>query len=316
MKNKNNEEKIILNESNKYLFEIKQKLDNFIQKINSRLFIFIFLIFINNILFLFIYPKKVYINHNKEINIERKAYNNKMYIYPADYLQHQLRKEKHRPILKEINKKRTFEKRFPLPKEINWKAHLLLDEIIAFLSFLTKDTVYFETGSGCSSLIAKYYTKKSYAVEGCKQWYEEGVKNGLKNNLIFRDLKVDNPIWSYPGNKSNIDDWKKYFQAYDKRYNADIILIDGRFKIATAMDLFDKIRDDTIVFIHEYQDRPSYFILENYYQYVYHWGTLMAFVKKKDVKSIPLEIQKKYLDKFLWKNWTKKINISIKNILI
>ena len=222
-----------------------------------------------------------------------------MYIYPADYLQHQLRKEIHRPILKEINKKRTFEKRFPLPKEINCKPHLHQDEIIAFLSFLTKDTVYFETGSGCSSLIAKYYTKKSYAVEGCKQWYEEGVKNGLKNNLIFRDLKVDNPIWSYPGNKSNIDDWKKYFQAYDKRYNADVILIDGRFKIATAMDLFDKIRDDTIVFIHEYPDRPSYFILENYYQYVYHWGTLMAFVKKKDVKSIPLEIQKKYWDKFL-----------------
>ena len=220
-------------------------------------------------------------------------------IYPTDFLQLRLRKEIHRPILKEINKKRTFEKRFPLPKEINCKPHLLQDEIIAFLSFLTKDTVYFETGSGCSSLIAKYYTKKSYAVEGCKQWYEEGVKNGLKNNLIFRDLKVDNPIWSYPGNKSNIDDWKKYFQAYDKRYNADVILIDGRFKIATAMDLFDKIRDDTIVFIHEYQDRPSYFILENYYQYVYHWGTLMAFVKKKDVKSIPLEIQKKYWDKFL-----------------
>lgn len=220
-------------------------------------------------------------------------------IYPTDFLQLRLRKEIHRPILKEINKKRTFEKRFPIPKEINCKIHLSKDEIIAFLSFLTKDTVYFETGSGCSSLIAKYYTKKSYAVEGCKQWYEEGVKNGLKNNLIFRDLKVDNPSWSYPGNKSSIDDWKKYFQAYDKRYNADVILIDGRFKIATAMDLFDKIRDDTIVFIHEYQDRPSYFILENYYQYVYHWGTLMAFVKKKDVKSIPLEIQKKYWDKFL-----------------
>ena len=294
MKNKNNEEKIMLNESNKYLFEIKQKLDNFVQKINSKLFIFIFLMFINNILFIFIYQKKVYMNHNKEINIERIAYKNKMYIYPADFLQLRLRKEIHRPILKEINKKRTFEKRFPLPKEINCDPHFSQDEIVAFLSFLTNDTVYFETGSGCSSLIAKYYTKKSYAVEGSKQWYEEGVKNGLKNNLIFRDLKVDNPIWSYPGNKSNIDDWKKYFQAYDRRYNADVILIDGRFKIATAMDVFDKIRDDTIVFIHEYQDRPSYFILENYYQYVYHWGTLMAFVKKKDVKIIPLEIQKKY----------------------
>ena len=83
------------------------------------------------------------------------------------------------------------------------------------------------------SIIAKYQAKKSYAVEGCKQWYEKGVKNGLKDNLIFRDLKPDNPTWSYPGNASTIKDWKNYFQAYDKSYNADVILIDGRFKVAT-----------------------------------------------------------------------------------
>ena len=47
------------------------------------------------------------------------------------------------------------------------------------------------------------------------------------------------------------------------------------------MDIFDKINDDTILFIHEYQESPSYFILESYYDYVYHWGTLVAFVKKK-----------------------------------
>ena len=207
--------------------------------------------------------------------------------------------EKNRPCLQEINKKRTFENRFPLSKEINCKPHLTEKELIAFLSFLTKNITYFETGSGCSSLIAKYYAKKSYAVEGCKEFYQQGIKNGLKENLIFHDLKPDNPLWSYPGKNSNINDWKKYFTAYDKSYNADVILLDGRFKIATAMDIFDKIKDDTIVFIHEYQERPSYFILENYYDYVYHWETLVAFVKKKDIKSIPLEIQKKYWDNSL-----------------
>ena len=165
---------------------------------------------------------------------------------------------------------------------------------MAFLSFLNKNTTYFETGSGCSSLIAKYYTKRSYAVEGCKERYEQGIKNGLKDNLIFRNLKPDNSSWSFPGKNSNINDWKKYFQSYDKNYNADVILLDGRFKVATAMDLFDKINDDTILFIHEYQERPSYFILESYYDYVYHWGTLVAFVKKKNITSIPLEIQKEY----------------------
>ena len=65
------------------------------------------------------------------------------------------------------------------------------------------------------------------------------------------------------------------------------------------MDIFDKINDDTIVLLHEYQERPSYYILEEYYKYIYHWGSLTAFIKKKDVKTIPLEVQKKYWDKFL-----------------
>lgn len=121
----------------------------------------------------------------------------------------------------------------------------------------------------------------------------------VKRYLIINDLKPDNPTWSYPGKKSNITDWKKYFQAYKKEYNANIILIDGRFKVATAMDIFDKIRNDTIILLHEYSSRPSYFILENYYNYVYHWDSLYAFVKKKNIKSIPLEIQKKYWNKFL-----------------
>ena len=60
--------------------------------------------------------------------------------------------------------------------------------LTAFLSLLTKNTIFFETGSGCSSVIAKYYAKKTYAVEGCKKYYEIGIKNGLKDILLFNDL--------------------------------------------------------------------------------------------------------------------------------
>jgi len=202
------------------------------------------------------------------------------------------------PHLNEIIKKRTFKPRLPLPKSIKCRPHLIKEELIAFLSLLTKDTIFFETGSGCSSIIAKYYAKKTYAVEGCKKFYNIGIKNGLKDVLIFKDLKPDNPTWSYPGKKSSIKDWKNYFQSYKKEYNADVILIDGRFKVATAMDIFDKIRDDAIILLHEYNSRPRYFVLENYYNYVYHWGSLYCFVKKKNIKEIPLEIQKKYWNLF------------------
>ena len=210
-----------------------------------------------------------------------------------------LKKEALLPNLKGFINRRTFERRLPLSKKIKCKPHIKDIELIGFLSLLTKQTTYFETGSGCSSIIAKYYAKKTYAVEGCKKYYDLGIKNGLKDNIIFRDLKPDNPTWSNPGKNSNLEDWKKYFQSYKKEYNADVILIDGRFKVATAMDIFNKIRNDTIVLLHEYNLRPQYYIIEDYYQYIYHWGTLFAFVKKKDIKEIPLEIQKKYLNIFL-----------------
>jgi hypothetical protein len=214
-------------------------------------------------------------------------------------LKDKLKNEEKMPHFNKVTMKRTFEKRVPLPKEIKCKPHFIYEELTAFLSFLTKDTIYFETGSGCSSILAKYYAKKTYAVEGCIKYYKIGIKNGLKDVLIFKDLKPDDFTWSFPGKKSNLNDWKNYFQSYKKEYNADVILIDGRFKVATAMDIFDKIRDDTVILLHEYFERPSYFILEEYYDYVYHWGRLYCFVKKKNIKQIPLEIQKKYWDQSL-----------------
>ena len=63
------------------------------------------------------------------------------------------------------------------------------------------------------------------------------------------------------------------------------------------MDMFGKIKDDTIILIHEFQERSIYYILENYYQYIYHWDRLAAFKKKKDINSIPIDIQQKYWNK-------------------
>ena len=197
------------------------------------------------------------------------------------------------PRLDILNKKRTLIKRLPLPKSIKCISHFRKKELIGFLSLLTNNTIFFETGSGCSSIMAKYYAKKTYAIEGCKKYYDIGIKNGLKDVLIFKDLKPDKTTWSYPGKKSNINDWKNYFQSYKKEYNADVILIDGRFKVATAMDIFNKIRNDTIILIHEYKYRPLYFVIEDYYNYIYNWDSLYAFVKKTEIKEIPLNIQKK-----------------------
>jgi len=215
-----------------------------------------------------------------------------------------LKKELKNPIFSEINKKRTFELRYPLPKEIKCFEHLaegrLLDMMV-FTSFLTKNTTFFEYGSGCSTIIAKYFSKKNYAVEANIKWYNKGIENGLKDILIFKDLKCDGSggVMSAPGKKSTLEDWKNFFQAYKREYNADVILIDGRFRVSCAFDIFSKIRNDTIVFLHEC-NRPQYSVIKKYYDYIYQYSDRLCLLKKKtNITKIPLEIQKKYWKQML-----------------
>lgn len=270
-------------------------------KFNYKSFSFC-LILMNILLIIIIYNiiiiKKIIFKPIKITNKAKKKVNkNNTYDYTRAYKYFTF--ESTLPQLSDISKKMSFEQKLPLPESIHCKPHLNNRELMALLSLLSNDTIFFETGSGCSSIIAKFFAKKTYAIEGCKKFYEYGIENGLKNNIIFKDLKPDDPTWSYPGKKSNLKDWKNYFQSYKQEYNADVILIDGRFKVATAMDIFNKIRNDTIVLLHEYNIRPSYYIIEKYYKYIYHWGSLFVFIKRSEIHEIPLDIQKKYWDQSL-----------------
>ena len=284
----------------------ESKMRKYLFNHRSKIFI-IALVFIfgNNIR----YSKKFLIRNRKNNKLQPLIHSNKNFkpIIPdknkiskevIDATQYLLEKESENKNLSEINKKRTFEKRYPLPKEINCFEHLKdggLIDMLAFTSFLTKNITFFEFASGCSSIIAKYYTKKSYAVEGNKKWYDIGINNGLRQNLLFKDLKCDGsgPLLSWPGKKSTLDDWKNFIQAYKEEYDADVILIDGRFRVACALDIFQKIKSDTVVLLHECK-RKQYSEIENYYDKIYKWENLCLFQKKKNIKKIPIDVQEKY----------------------
>ena len=154
------------------------------------------------------------------------------------------------------------------------------------------ENIYFEFGSGGSTNIASYYKLKTYSVESDIKWHEKLKKYGIIANYITVDLNSSN--LGYPGNNTNINNWKKYIQAYKKEYNADIILIDGRFRVACALDIFSKIRNDTAVLIHDY-DRKEYHIIENYYIKIKIWDTLAFLIKNPNIDSIPENIYNFYL---------------------
>lgn len=246
------------------------------------LIIFILLIFSNIIISLVF---KYYIKTEKYI---QNINTNLKYIYENQNLMNE-----------ELNYKRIINNiqrtsiAWPLPREIKFKPWMTLKELKAFCYFMKSDNIYFEFGAGGSTNIASYYKVKTYSVESDVNWHKKLKENNIIANYITVDLKA-NSI-GFPGKETNVEDWKKYIQAYKSEYNANIIFIDGRFRVACSLDIFSKIKNDTIVLIHDYTNRYKYHIIENYYIKIKTWDRLAAFIKRPDVNFIPKKIYNKYL---------------------
>jgi len=247
---------------------------------NNLLFLFKFLILFSIIFF---YTHIIIYNYLFN-NIHSKS------IFNKDKVMNKLLIKK---LKKKIIKIKRFSIEWPLPKEIKFRPWMTSKDLKAFCSFMKPGNIYFEFGSGGSTNIASFYNVKTYSVESDVKWHKKLKDNNIKANYITVDLNVQKE--GYPGPKTNIENWKKYIQAYKKEYNANIILIDGRFRVACGLDIFPKIKNDCIVLIHDYTKRIQYHILENYYVKIKTWDNLAAFIKRPYINDIPKNIYEKYL---------------------
>lgn len=161
-----------------------------------------------------------------------------------------------------------------------------------FYKYLDKCQYYFEYGSGGSTYQAciRNNIKKIYSVESDKQWINKLMENDIimNNNslkFIYIDMKTKYKTWGYPGDESVIDDWKKYIQSIDNiDEQIDLILIDGRFRVACALYCFDKIKDDTLIAFDDFLVRDYYNEVLNFYDIIDSAGRLVILKKKNIFK--------------------------------
>lgn len=283
-------EKEILNKNDSINFchlsintPIKKKNNYISKKTNSTLRLLILLLIIFFYLLFLLKLRNLYnsIEKKENINVSKKASN----LYKVKnkipfYLEKKLKELQNTSI------------KWPLSKRIKFKPFMQNKELKAFLSFMKPNLTYFEFGSGGSTNVASYYKLKVYSVESDILWHNKLKKNKIKANYLTVNLKTN--LWGYPGKDTTIEDWKRYFQAYKSKYMADIIFIDGRFRVICGLDIFPKIRNDTLVLVHDY-NRDTYHILEKYYIKVRKWGNLCAFFKNPNITSIPKNVYNKYI---------------------
>lgn len=174
-----------------------------------------------------------------------------------------------------------------------------------FYKYLNKSKVYFEYGAGGSTYQASIRTNitKIYSVESCKEWIallQEKIKT---NNVIFfyNEMNTQPNTWGHPGLNStqqqliNYSDHLANLSDIEQK-NINLLLIDGRFRVACCLKCFKYINSDCFVCFDDFFNRPEYHIILQYFDIVEKTSdNVMAVLqKKKNIPFIPEDIIKKY----------------------
>lgn len=163
------------------------------------------------------------------------------------------------------------------------------NEIKFLESYFNKCSHYFEFGCGGSTYIAcKHSNIQSIeSVESSQTWINKLLSDALisssRNKVRFHyiDINADGNKLGRPKDASKKHNWTLYSRQINKTPKKyDLVLIDGRFRVACALHTLDSIDSSSIVLIHDYSNRPYYHCIENFYNKIGVVDTLCAFQKK------------------------------------
>lgn len=171
-------------------------------------------------------------------------------------------------------------------------------DVSMFYKYLDKATHYFEFGSGGSTYQAciRENIKSIYSVESDYSWHEiikQTLQDYSKITFLYNDMKTRENTWGYPGPDSTIDQCKNYSQQIinipeEKRKEIDVILIDGRFRVACCLKCYDIMNDSCVIIFDDFLDRPHYHIVLDYFEIIEKTvDNKMVILKKKKDKKPP-----------------------------
>ena len=171
------------------------------------------------------------------------------------------------------------------------KILLTIKEKVFFSLILTKCKKYLEFGVGGSTLLA-YTTqniKKIISVDSDINWINEikknkKIKNDENKKIIFEYIDIGEiSNLGYPKIKTEkiFNYSNQVFKKYKNEY--DLVLIDGRFRVACALQVILNCKKDIKILIHDFNDRPSYHILYKYLDVIYSINNLVLFSIKERI---------------------------------
>jgi hypothetical protein len=161
------------------------------------------------------------------------------------------------------------------------------NEVRLFESALRCCDRYMEFGAGGSTVMAANTVRSSViSVDSSAKWLEEVQAACADLPLMPKLVHVDiGPVgpWGYPLDKATRDRWPSYHHqvwAVDGAADADLFLVDGRFRVACAMQIALHTRPDTMILVHDFADRMHYHVIREVLREVVRTERLSGFVPR------------------------------------
>ena len=173
-----------------------------------------------------------------------------------------------------------------------------------FDRYLNRARVYFEYGSGASTLYAgtKPHIQKIYSVESDRAWagkVRSQVCSLPQVTLLFTDIHAKPNNWGYPGTTASRADKIKYSSQilrlpHRERQSIDFILIDGRFRVACCLKCFDI--EGCVVAFDDFLDRPKYHVVLDYFDIIESTADrrMVMLRKKRHIRAVPMDLIERY----------------------
>lgn len=184
------------------------------------------------------------------------------------------------------------------------EPHMAQDDKVMFYKYLKQSYVYFEYGSGGSTYQASISDNitRVFSVESDLEW-QTNVKTMVLNPKItyfFNEMDVQPNTWGNPG-KNATKEQKKAYSNYirnlseDERNSVDMVLIDGRFRVACCLKCHEIISESCVIAFDDFLNRPHYHVVLDYYDILEKTtDNRMVILKKKDDTKVPNSLIEKY----------------------
>jgi hypothetical protein len=191
-------------------------------------------------------------------------------------------------------------------------------------SHIDSSTHYLEFGSGESTIYASRSSRVQtiVSVESSQEYIDGNLKPNQDINtalstgkLRFHRIDIGETVhWGYPKDKSKMHLWPNYsLSVFSEKKDFDLVLIDGRFRVACTLNTLLNTPDNCLIMIHDFWNRPEYHIVLKFLNIKERIDTLGIFTKKNNVNQQEIEsLIKKYQyfpdDKTLLFRITNKAN--------